>query len=357
MEKLSRNPIRNYLALSKFTPGMAKTAAAAALIASLLSGCSLLPAEEQQLQPPLVKPAQEKFDVVEVKKGTIQTFLKGTANFIATERQSLFFTESGGRVNAVHVNLGQEVKAGDLLIDLITGDLDLQAKLQKLNVEKAQILYQEAKKSGAGASEIRLRQIDLEHEQISQDEIDKQMAKSRLVSPLNGIVTYIGEIKAGDSVNAYSPLISIDDPSHLQLAYQAVNGKDLYPVQPGMPVTLTYKKQELTGKVLQTPSTAPLSADKTIAERNAVTLILSIDKPPAGISIGESVDFTVPLQKQENVIVLPRAGLRSYLGRDYVQIAEGERRKEVDVEVGLKTATEVEIVRGLEVGQEVILNN
>jgi hypothetical protein len=45
------------------------------------------------------------------------------------------------------------------------------------------------------------------------------------------------------------------------------------------------------------------------------------------------------------------------MGRSYVQIADGERKKEVDVEVGLTTPTEVEIVKGLEEGQQVILNN
>jgi hypothetical protein len=57
------------------------------------------------------------------------------------------------------------------------------------------------------------------------------------------------------------------------------------------------------------------------------------------------------------VIVLPRSAIRSYMGRNYVQIVEGERRKEVDIEVGLTTPTEVEIVKGLEEGQKVVLNN
>jgi hypothetical protein len=45
------------------------------------------------------------------------------------------------------------------------------------------------------------------------------------------------------------------------------------------------------------------------------------------------------------------------MNRYYVQVADGDRRKEVDVEVGLMTATDVEIVKGVEEGQQVILNN
>jgi hypothetical protein len=56
------------------------------------------------------------------------------------------------------------------------------------------------------------------------------------------------------------------------------------------------------------------------------------------------------------VIVLPRGAIRSYMDRYYVQIMEGDYRKEADIEVGLMTPTQVEIVRGVEEGQQVILN-
>lgn len=67
--------------------------------------------------------------------------------------------------------------------------------------------------------------------------------------------------------------------------------------------------------------------------------------------------MTIVVEQRENVIVIPRKGLRTYLGRDYVQVLNGESRKEVDVEKGLVTPTEVEIRTGLKEGQNVILEN
>ncbi|MNI96739.1 hypothetical protein D3C73_1552570 [compost metagenome] len=57
------------------------------------------------------------------------------------------------------------------------------------------------------------------------------------------------------------------------------------------------------------------------------------------------------------MLIIPKVGLRSYMGRDYVQVLEGESRKEIDVEKGIVSSTEVEIRKGLKEGQKVILNN
>ena len=111
------------------------------------------------------------------------------------------------------------------------------------------------------------------------------------------------------------------------------------------------------GKVLQTPGSAPPTDNKAQAERNAKTIIVKVPEGTEGTAIGTSGDMTIIVEKRENVIVIPRTGLRSYLGRDYVQVLDGESRKEVDVEKGLVTPTEVEIRTGLKEGQKVILNN
>lgn len=321
-----------------------------------LAGCSLLP-DEEALQPPLIQPAEEQFDAIDVAKGNIQTFLRGNANFISASVETLSFKESGGRLKSINVELGQEVKAGELVAELETGDLAVQSKLQRLNVERAELLYKQALTSGANETDLRLREIDLEREQISLGEMEKKLSKAQLYAPINGTVTFVDAMKSGDFVNAFQPVVTVADPASLQLTYVVSEAKDLNAVEPGMPVSLKYKGKAYSGKVLQSPSSTPVIADKAKADRNATTIIMGMDNAPEGIHVGDVAEITIELQKRENVIVLPRAALRTYMGRNYVQIAEGERRKEVDVEVGLTTPTEVEIVRGLKEGQKVILNN
>ena len=215
-------------------------AALSALLAGSLvfSGCALLPVEEEPLQPPLVEPAQEPVDIVNVARGDIETFLKGTANFVSSEVKALSFTESGGRIKSISVKLGDEVQAGDLLAELETGDLALQADLQRLNVERAQLLYRKALADGADATDLRLREIDLERERKSLLAMEGRLDKARLHAPIAGIVTFVQSLNTGDAVGAFQPIVTVANPRSVQLVYVASESQELRALEVGMPATL-----------------------------------------------------------------------------------------------------------------------
>jgi hypothetical protein len=92
-------------------------------------------------------------------------------------------------------------------------------------------------------------------------------------------------------------------------------------------------------------------------------VVLSVPEAPqapavrADVAIGASADLSITTERRPDTLVIPRSALRSYLGHEYVQVLEGESRKEIDVEKGIETQTEVEILKGPKEGQKVILNN
>jgi multidrug efflux pump subunit AcrA (membrane-fusion protein) len=331
---------------------------AACSLALAVSGCSLLPKEEAALKPPLVKPVKENFDLYEVKKGSITKKVTALATFVSSQTQGLYFKESGARLQSIDVKLGDTVNTGDVVAQLETGDLTSRIRLQRLNVEKAQIALTQIKADKPNDSQsIRLKMIDVEAAQIQLDLLLSQLDKAKLKAEQNGVVTYIGGLKQGDQVAAYSTIITIADPKQLQLVYEASNTLDLAGIQVGMEADVKLKSSDTKGKVLQTPSSAPFTDNKAQAEKNAKTLIIGLDKAQEGVEIGKNADITIITEQRDQVLIIPRAGLRGYLGRDYVQILDGESRKEIDVEKGLISPTEIEIRKGLKEGQKVIINN
>lgn len=323
---------------------------------AMLSACTFLPQEEAALKPPLVKPVKESLDVFEVKKSSVSREIQGFSTFVSEKSQYAYFRESGGRLMSIDVKSGDTVKKGDVLARLEKGDLEAKIRQQQLAVEKANILLEQTKAEKNGDPQaIRLKMIDVESSQIGLDLLKEQLSRTLLISDLDGIVTYLDPIKPGDQVTGFKSLIGISDPKQVMLVYEFTNPNDIVGIQVQMDATIKYKDKVYNAKVVQTPASAPITLEKSIAERNARTIVLSVN----GIAdpvIGQQATFVITLEKKDDVIVIPKAGLRSYMGRDYVQVLEGESRKEVDVEKGIVSATNVEIRKGLKEGQKVILN-
>lgn len=317
----------------------------------LASGCALFPMEEQSLVPPLVQPTEEELRTMEASLGNIETFLRGTAQFVSAYSEGLSFKENG-KLKSINVTPGQWVEEGEVLAELDTGDLEQQLYLRRLDFEKLQLQYMKARESGLTGIDLRMREIDIEKEEIILKSMEERLANTRIVAPFSGEITHVDSgKKPPDNINAFDSIITIQDPSSIQLVYTASNSKDLLALEVGAPVYINYRGVDYTGKLVQTPNSIPSGQDPLRAERNAVKIYMTLDDPPEDVTLGHSATMTIPLQKRENVIVVPRSAVRSYMGRTYVTVLEGEIRRDVDVEVGLQTPTEYEIVKGLEVGQ------
>ena len=114
------------------------TIAAAALT---LSGCYFFPAEEELLEPPTVAIEDVAYSTYTAKIKDIASQTMASGYVTAKEDFNCGFTESGGILKKIHVNVGDFVEEGQLIAELDTGNLEYLYEQQKLIVEKARITY------------------------------------------------------------------------------------------------------------------------------------------------------------------------------------------------------------------------
>ncbi|MHA6482974.1 efflux RND transporter periplasmic adaptor subunit [Paenibacillus sp. strain BS8-2] len=329
----------------------------AALAAALsLTGCSLLPAEEEALKPPLVKPPQENYRTVEVVKGRITQEIRGNGTLESFFTDSMQFKAGGGIVKEVLVKAGDVVKQGDPLIRLDTGDMDIELKQLELNATRSNQALKAAKQNG-DSDGLKVAQLQYDIDKLRYERMLSAFDGKLLAAEMEGQVTYVADLKEGDPVREFDTLVVVADPSQLRLAFQTDGSPDVNLVNVGAKAELTFDgNTELVGKVVQTPSSAPFTDNPVAKERNGKMIFVELEKLPQGANIGTRADVKVLLQERDDVIVIPRSGLRSYLGRTFVRILEdGDKIREVDVETGIKGSTNIEITKGLEAGMQIVL--
>lgn len=324
----------------------------AASIAAL-TGCSLLPNEQAPLKPPLVKPAQAEVRTIDAKTGMIVRQVSGSGSFVPTNIE-YYQLKEGGVIQSVEVRAGQVVKRGDVLVKLENEGIDVELLQRQLDYERKKQSLDDAL-IGGDERNVNIARLDFEIAELLYNKTKKKAQSSIIRAKAGGIISYATDLQPGDHVEANRVLIAVADPSGMRLALQVVANPALADIKVGMSADITFKGKSIKGKVTQTPSSAPYTEDTRLREEYGKTLYIDVDELPTGAAFGALADVTIVAARRDNVIVLPKNSVREYFGRTYVQVLEGERRKEIDIDTGLETATEYEIVKGINEGMKIIL--
>jgi membrane fusion protein, macrolide-specific efflux system len=329
----------------------------AVLLAAAASGCQyILPKEEEPLAPPLVQPKDVVYTTVDVARGDMQQTVQGVGRFESVKMVDLSYSESGGRLKSLNVKVGDDVKKGDIIAQLDTADLDYKLQVEKLRLKQMENNYASLKKAMKRAKDqtpVTNAAIDLQIERLTVQQLENQKSDSILRSPIDGSVVYVAVTNLGDAVDAYSTLARIADVGVKMLTYIKDSGNTQFQIGMKVKVTLRSDSSTMEGEVVSTPDDM-VQKDKTKTD-NTVYIKLSDDFMKK-VDIGEEASIVMVVAERQNVLKLPRNVVRTYMLRRYVQALVDGVKVEKDVQVGLETTTECEIISGLNEGDKVIIS-
>ena len=174
--------------------------------------------------------------------------------------------------------------------------------------------------------------------------LQKQIDQSRIVAPFDGNLYFILPVEDVQSVpiKAYDPVIRLVDPTSLIIEAN-VPDSDLELLAETMPVSLTLQYRPgitLDGVIQQLPFPFGTGGD------GIVRLTVPTAAQPQ-LRVGGTVDVQVEVQRRTHVLWLPPQALRKVGDQYYAFVQDGNQEREVMVQVGLRTAEQVEISAGL----------
>jgi len=311
------------------------------------------PQEESLLAPDLLQPVEVEFITMEVELGSIQNIVNDTVVALSSEYHQLSFHNRAGYLDEFPVRTGQRVSAGDVLARLETDVIERDIKRQNLTIELLELSLAEARAMQHPTRfPVRRAQLELEMAMLTLEELEIEYERTSIIAPVDGIVMYTAPYGLGDFIPARSLVVSVADPEQIEFHY---TGPRLREIKLGMDVSIEIDGREIPAKVTITPDSAPAA----VREQYQNTVVITANNPeeiPNTVDMGNRYTFSILLEEEENVIVIPVDVVSVYMGQYQVQVLENGLRFNRDIVVGIVTRNYIEVVRGLEVGETLIID-
>ena len=226
-------------------------------------------------------------------------------------------------------------------------DAELNLANKEATLQKARASLEQVLINAADAGNVSKLQNDLKRNRANHELLLEQLDDARLVAPFDGVIQFI-KGKAGESVSAYGPIIGLADPTHLIITAD-ISEDDVPKLALEQVADLTldaFSSEELTGIITKLP-TSLVTTQGVIQDRS---IRLEVVWPKEGAEIGMLARVTITVQHKENVLKVPIESVKRSGRRTFVEFMDGDIKRAKNVEIGIQTETEVEILSGLEEG-------
>lgn len=177
----------------------------------------------------------------------------------------------------------------------------------------------------------------------------KQVADLRVRAGMFGVLQQLA-VEVGQQVTPGANLARVSNPNKLK-AEVRIAETQLKDIRIGLPATIDTRNGVIPGHVIRVD---PAAVNGTVA----VDVALDGELPP-GARPDMSVDGTIELERLANVIYIqrPAFGQEKSTVKLFKLEADGQHAESVAVELGRTSVTTIEIIKGLKVGDKVIVSD
>jgi len=171
-----------------------------------------------------------------------------------------------------------------------------------------------------------------------------------ITAPFDGVITEV-KTAVGQSAGAGTSLFTLIDPRALEVEATVVE-EDFPLVEPGQAVDLYFDAlpvSEVTGKV------ARVIPERVSGNQANYKIVITLDGPVEDLVAGMTVDGSIVISQQENVLRLPRSIVRARPDDSaLVEVWANNQIEKRAVTVGLRGDSFTEVTGGLTEGEQVV---
>ena len=218
----------------------------------------------------------------------VKSGVNASAVVVPVDYVELAFT-TVGRATEVDVKVGDEVTAGQTLVQLDTAIIEAQIKEAEFNVQALQSTLDKLTRNVATERDRSIAKANVDSAQARLDSIKAQLANFTLVAPVGGTVTAV-EVSTGETVTPGRALITIADLKTFRIETTDLSEVDIPKVKIGQTASVYIEAldQEFTGKVVEIAQQS-----ETIGGDVVFKVTIELDEQPEGLRWGMSADVNL----------------------------------------------------------------
>ncbi|RMX05972.1 efflux RND transporter periplasmic adaptor subunit [Corticibacter populi] len=348
-------------------------------------------------------PQAPRYASAAVTRGNIEQTVLASGKLEAFQQVSVG-AQVSGQVTRLAVELGQDVKAGDLIAEIDARTLEntrrnaeaalatarAQLQSQQANLAQAKLSYERQKQllaadagaradfeSAEAAYKVAQASVQAQQAQVSQQEIAVDTAKvnlgyTRIVAPMDGQVVAV-VTKEGQTVNANqsTPTIIILAQLDTMTIKAEISEADVTKVKPGQAVYFTIlgepeKRYNATLRSIE-PAPESISSSSTSSTSSSTSStssaiyyngLFDVPNPDHELRISMTAQVYIVQNSVEDVLVIPAAALgrRGPDGDYMVRVVDTDGQAQPRrVQIGLNNNISAQVISGLEEGDRVVV--
>lgn len=253
--------------------------------------------------------------------------------------------------------LGDKVKKGTIIISLINKEFEnnnqLESKELNLEIAKNELEAQKRlyEKGGVTLKEVHNSKSAFINAKYSYENAIIGANKLKITAPFEGVIVDLPYYTSSSKIQTGTKLVQIMNYTKMYMPVK-LSEKSIENIKVGNEIYVTnytIKEDTLNGKVSQI---------SPVVDPNTRTFngYIEIENPSRILRPGMFVKASIITRRSNNTIVIPKEIVRYDGSKASVFIIDRNRAKEVKITTGIETEKTIEVIKGLEENQRIIIS-
>lgn len=292
-------------------------------------------------------------NAIVLKYQTLSDKIVSTGNIIPDEEVDLSF-ESSGKVTDIYFKEGTHVKKGELLAKI--NDKPLQAQLKKLEAEiplaEDRVYRQKTLLAKDAVSQEAFEQVSTENEKLKADiELVKaNISQTELRAPFDGIIG-LRNVSEGAFTSPTTVITKLTRIAPLKIDFSIPESYSS-DVKNGTKILFRLQGEDGTVRDYQ----AVVYAVESKVDMNTRTLKVRARYPNLGEKIvpGRYTSVEITKREIENALAVPSEAVIPEMGKNMVYLYKSGVAQPVEITPGIRTASHLQALSGVQEGDTII---